>query len=81
MFLLARILFFEGKCLPINSFHLFFQLFYVKIVFILKNTLHNRVKMNCTMCNYTPYNLYMDVPIVKEKKLRINNLIEELIMR
>ena len=18
--------------------------------------------MNCTMCNYTPYNLYMDVP-------------------
>ena len=41
-----------------------FQIFYVKIVFILKNTLHNRVKMNCTMCNYTPYNLYMDVSIV-----------------
>ena len=43
---------------------IYFSCFLCKDCFFLKNTLHNRVKMNCTMCNYTPYNLYMDIPIV-----------------
>ena len=51
-----------------NSVHqlipfIYFSCFLCKDCFFSKNTLHNRVKMNCTMCNYTPYNLYMDVPI------------------
>ena len=55
-------LFFEDKWSPIKFLSFIFQLFKVKTISILKKTLHNLVKMNCTMCNYTPYNLYMDVP-------------------
>ena len=32
--------FFEIKCLPINSFHLFFYFFYEKTIFVLKNKVH-----------------------------------------
>ena len=49
---------------------IYFQLFYVNTICILKNTLHKQAKMNCTMCNYTPYNLYMDVPSHKDKGKR-----------
>ena len=34
MFLLAKYSFFEDKCSPINSFHLFFNFFYVNNIFI-----------------------------------------------
>ena len=45
--------FFESKSSPVNSFHFFFQLFYVKTIFVLKNKVHkvctHQVKINCKM--------------------------------
>ena len=49
MFLLAEYSFFLKVSVHQLFLSFIFQISYVKIVFTLKNTLHNRVKMNCTM--------------------------------
>ena len=40
LFSLGKSHFFESKCSPINSFYLFFNCFYVKTIFVLKNKVH-----------------------------------------
>ena len=46
---------------------IYFQLFYLKTIFF---KIHYTIeeKMNCTMRNYTPYNLYMDVPLLTQPR-------------